>query len=167
MSIIHDIPAEVTTLAVEREALQLDRYQAGLALAAKLMASTPTVPNHITVQCRRWAPSEVTVQAYAHQDLNAVQAWHTHFGGELVAAPNGHNQVRWSASTMIDGIAVELWTLLDAEPEPLPVRERYTEAEQQLTDRWVARHGDRANWRAETRLAYANTLANMRAGGAL
>ncbi|MDH6116850.1 hypothetical protein ABH930_000269 [Kitasatospora sp. GAS204A] len=52
-------------------------------------------------------------------------------------------------------------------PVPLPVRERYTEAELELMAQWVDQHGDPADWCEETRRAYANTLANMRALGTL
>jgi hypothetical protein len=52
--------------------------------------------------------------------------------------------------------------------EPLPVRERYSEAEQAVTAEWMDRHGDDVqNWPEEIVLAYANTIANMRAGGQL
>jgi hypothetical protein len=52
-------------------------------------------------------------------------------------------------------------------PAELPVRERYTDAELELTGRWIAQHGDPADWCDETRRAYANTLASLRAGGQL
>ena len=52
--------------------------------------------------------------------------------------------------------------------EPLPVREKYTEAEQAVTAEWMDRHGDDVqNWPEDIVLAYANTIANMRAAGAL
>ncbi|KDN86770.1 hypothetical protein [Kitasatospora cheerisanensis] len=50
---------------------------------------------------------------------------------------------------------------------PLPVRELHTDAEQQLCASWIGEHGDPADWSQETRLTYANTLAHLRAGGAL
>lgn len=54
------------------------------------------------------------------------------------------------------------------EPEPLPVREKYTDAEMAVFERWQRRHGeDPADWSEQDRLTYANTIANMRAGGQL
>jgi hypothetical protein len=50
---------------------------------------------------------------------------------------------------------------------PLPVREKYNDAEQALCARWMDEHGDPADWSPTVRLAYANTIASMRAGGAL
>jgi hypothetical protein len=50
---------------------------------------------------------------------------------------------------------------------PLPVREKCTPAELELCACWIDEHGDPAEWTAEVRLAYANTIANCRAAGAL
>jgi hypothetical protein len=50
---------------------------------------------------------------------------------------------------------------------PLPKREKHGPAELDVLDAWIEKHGDPAGWPEETRLAYANTIANMRAGGAL
>jgi hypothetical protein len=52
-------------------------------------------------------------------------------------------------------------------PAGLPVREKYNDAEQALCARWMDEHGDPADWSPDVRRAYANTVANMRAGGAL
>lgn len=52
--------------------------------------------------------------------------------------------------------------------EPLPVRAKYSDAELAVMDRWMRQHGDDPqDWPEEIVLAYANTIANMRAGGAL
>lgn len=173
MSIIHDIPAEIDTPADDRRRA---RYMAALALMERLLASSPVMPARIEAQCYAWSPDEVLVRGNVHKDLAAVEAWRAHFGGELTSEIHDLGRVYWLASTVIDGIQVELWTLLDApaedgardaEPAPLPTRERYTDAELELKDRWIAQHGDPADWCEATRLAYANTLANMRAEGTL
>jgi hypothetical protein len=49
----------------------------------------------------------------------------------------------------------------------LPVREKDSAAEQALCARWMDEHGDPADWSPTVRLAYANTIANMRAGSQL
>lgn len=54
------------------------------------------------------------------------------------------------------------------ERAPLPVREKCTPAELAELDRWMQRHGDDPqDWPEDVVLAYANTIANMRAGGTL
>lgn len=53
------------------------------------------------------------------------------------------------------------------EPMPLPVREVHTAAEAELGEAWVDRYGPRAAWPQDVRLAYAATVAQLRAGGAL
>jgi hypothetical protein len=52
-------------------------------------------------------------------------------------------------------------------PAGLPVRDTCSDAEVELCARWMDEHGDPADWSPKIRRAYANTLANMRAGGAL
>ncbi|MGW4648105.1 hypothetical protein [Kitasatospora sp. NPDC004289] len=53
-------------------------------------------------------------------------------------------------------------------PEPLPVREKYTPAEMAVFERWCRQHGDDpSDWPDAVRKTYANTIANMRAGGQL
>lgn len=55
----------------------------------------------------------------------------------------------------------------DPSSEPLPVREKAGPAEQALCARWMDAHGDPADWSDDVRQAYANAIANARAGGAL
>jgi hypothetical protein len=161
MSIIHDIPAEV----IPSDAVRLDRYQRALALSARLLAEAPIVPSRVAVDCGNYEPYPVTVKVYAHMDRAAVEAWHAHFGGDLTNREYSNGQIYWSATVTIDGIAVEVWTLVP--PEPKSARDLWAEVEALVLARWRDRHGDPMDWCAETRAAYANTIANMRAGGAL
>jgi hypothetical protein len=52
-------------------------------------------------------------------------------------------------------------------PQPLPVRVKHSEAELKVLDAWMQDHGDPGEWTEEVRLAYAEKIARMRAGGAL
>lgn len=55
----------------------------------------------------------------------------------------------------------------DPSAEPLPTREKNSPAEVEVCGRWMDSYGDPETWSVEVRQAYANTIANMRAGGAL
>jgi len=56
---------------------------------------------------------------------------------------------------------------MSTETKPLPKREKYTEAELKQLALWMDDHGDPQEWPESVRLAYANTIADMRAGGTL
>lgn len=56
---------------------------------------------------------------------------------------------------------------MSAKTKPLPKREKYTRVELAVLDAWIKDHGDPSEWSETVRRAYANTIANMRAGGAL
>lgn len=53
-------------------------------------------------------------------------------------------------------------------PAGLPVREKYTDAEMAVFERWQRRHGDDpADWSDEDRHEYANIIAHMRFQGTI
>lgn len=67
-------------------------------------------------------------------------------------------------------MSIELERAAAAAPksQQLPVRVKHTAAEDAELFRWRLRYGDDEDkWPVEIRRAYANTIANMRAGGAL
>ncbi|MFD8596997.1 hypothetical protein ACFV1L_18545 [Kitasatospora sp. NPDC059646] len=102
----------------------------------------------------------------------AVRALATALGFETVTydirrpgTPNATRHVGVAYDATFAGAVLRAWAY---EPvAPLPMREVHTDAEQQLCASWIDEHGDPADWSQKTRLTYANTLANLRAGGAL
>lgn len=55
----------------------------------------------------------------------------------------------------------------DTSREPLPVREKCTEAELRVLDCWMQDHGDPGEWSETTRLSYAATIAYLRSMGTI
>ncbi|MGK4583457.1 hypothetical protein [Kitasatospora sp. HPMI-4] len=145
---------------------QRQQYRTALATAEILLPMLNPAPNSISITCRRWAPEQVEIEAYAHMDVEAVARWHVAVGGELVSEPHAADHVRWTVRAELGGIPLELWTLVDAPPEvePLPMRELHTDAAQAVLGEWIDAHGDPGDWTEDIRLAYAAQIADLRAG---
>lgn len=71
------------------------------------------------------------------------------------------------ASGLFEEVPVQVRAYGAVRREPLPVRSRNSRVEVGLMDSWIKDHGEPADWAPDARLAYANTVANMRAMGAL
>ncbi|MFI6443783.1 hypothetical protein [Kitasatospora sp. NPDC050543] len=145
----------------------LASYQAAHDAAGHLIAALSPLPHHIEIRCSASAPGKPRVRVYTHKNVDALHAWQAVIGGELISERWDSGQMHWLLATAVDGIPVEAWTLLDAVAEPLPVREKCSPAEVAVCARWMDAHGDPEAWSTEVRQAYANTIANARAGGAL
>lgn len=101
--------------AVDLHEQRRTRYGTALILIEHLVETAPVLPIRIAAECPTWAPDKVTVVGNFHKNLGALREWHAHFGGELTSETYKSGQVLWTASTVVDGIPVELWTLLHAE----------------------------------------------------
>lgn len=160
-------PTELTTTQTPADDRRRASYMAALSLTERLIAESPVLPDQLDVKCATWQrDGSAALNCYFHLDLNALTTWHAHCGGALTVQTHADGQIRWATNTVLDGIGVEAWTLLDAEPVTvLPVRERHNEAVLDLLDRWSVLHGDPAHWDPDIRHCFAATVANMRSGG--
>jgi hypothetical protein len=56
---------------------------------------------------------------------------------------------------------------MSIETQPLPVREKNSEAELRVFEQWLDEHGDPQDWSEDVRRSYAATIAHMRSVGTI
>jgi hypothetical protein len=54
---------------------------------------------------------------------------------------------------------------VSVETQPLPVREKYSEAELAVFEQWLDEHGELQDWSEDVRHNYAATIAHLRSMG--
>ncbi len=88
-------------------------FQAAHDVTGHLISVLTPLPTLFETRCPDDGPVS-SVRAYAHKDRAALHAWQGIIGGELARTVRKSGQIYWSLTTIVDGIRVELWTLLDA-----------------------------------------------------
>ena len=132
------------------------KFMAALALAEHLI-SMAEVPTELRIDLPPRG-TEAVVEAYAHNNIALLHAWQRRFGGEL------HHELRDNGRKVFSSLTgrvydapFKVWTLRDLTAvEP-------TAAELEVCACWIDRHGDPAEWSAETRAAYAEMVATSKA----
>lgn len=88
------------------------QYLAALAAAATLVVRLDPAPTDLIVRCSPWTPTETHIRLNAHVDLAAVKAWAVEVGAEMTRKVHHNDNVHWSFTTTVAGVAVEAYTLL-------------------------------------------------------
>ncbi|MFE2346422.1 hypothetical protein [Kitasatospora cineracea] len=163
MSILHYEPLE-TAVAVQDAIGPLPKRPAygfrrpalmsALALAEHLMSAQVPLPADVRIATPYVAGSEVVVDCL-HYDLDGLLAWQEAFGGTVRHELRADYQV-YSAleGRVFDGL-FKAWVLRSLSPE------RQAD-ERLLTAQWVAEHGDRDDWAAETASACRAAILRFR-----
>ncbi|WP_030992174.1 hypothetical protein [Streptomyces sp. NRRL S-1813] len=88
---------------------------AALAVAERIIRICPQLPSWVTTNCGPWAPDQVSVRLYFHNDEAGVAALARELDVETTTRPHSDDNPApyTSLNAMVAGVPVEAWTLGD------------------------------------------------------